>query len=57
LRYYNLSDRNEVVKVAVALREFGLRAQQLKHLDDSGVAAGARQYELWLPPHGFDQRP
>jgi hypothetical protein len=57
LRYYNLSDRNEVVKVAVALREFGLRAQQLRHLDDIGPPAGPRQYELWLPANAFDQRP
>ncbi|MGZ5123539.1 MAG: hypothetical protein ACXWCY_14675 [Burkholderiales bacterium] len=57
LRYYNLSDRNEVVKVAVALRDFGLRAQQLKHLDDIGPPAAPRQYELWLPANAFDQRP
>jgi hypothetical protein len=57
LRYYNLSDRNEVVKVAVALRDFGLRAQQLRHLDDVGPPAAPRQYELWLPANAFDQRP
>ncbi|HEV7446765.1 MAG TPA: hypothetical protein VGO18_29625 [Steroidobacteraceae bacterium] len=57
LRYYNQSDRNEVVKVAVALRDFGLRAQQLKHLDDIGPPAAPRQYELWLPANAFDQRP
>ena len=49
LRYFNLSDRNEVVRIAVALRDFGLRAQQLKHLDDSGSTSSDRRYELWLP--------
>jgi hypothetical protein len=49
LRYFNLSDRNEVVRIAVALRDFGLRAQQLKHLDDSGSPSSDRRYELWLP--------
>jgi hypothetical protein len=57
LRYYNLSERDDVLKVAVALREFGLRAQQLRHIDETAQAAAPRQYELWLPASGYDQRP
>ena len=54
LRYYNLSERDEAIRVAVALRDFGLRAQQLKHMDEAAGQATQRQYELWL---GYDQRP
>jgi hypothetical protein len=54
LRYYNLSERDEAIRVAVALRDFGLRAQQLKHIDETAGQATQRQYELWL---GYDQRP
>jgi hypothetical protein len=54
VRYYNLSERDEAIRVAVALRDFGLRAQQLKHVDEAAGQATQRQYELWL---GYDQRP
>jgi hypothetical protein len=57
IRYYHLAERNEAMKIAVALREFGLRAQQLKHMEQSEASVPARRYELWLPATGFDQQP
>ena len=57
LRYHNLSERDELLKVAVALREFGLSAQQLRHVEETDTPVPARQYELWLPPTGYDRRP
>jgi hypothetical protein len=48
IRYYRLADRNEAMRVAVALRDIGLSAQQLKQMPE-GEAAPPRQYELWLP--------
>jgi hypothetical protein len=57
IRYFRLTERDEAMKVAVALRDFGLRAQQLKHMDELEAPGTARQYELWLPATGYDQRP
>ena len=48
LRYFRLEGRDEALKVAVALRDVGLPAQQLRHVDEQ-TPASARQYELWLP--------
>ena len=47
IRYYRQADRNEAMRVAVALREVGLSAQQLKQMPERETAA--RRYELWLP--------
>lgn len=57
IRYYRAADRNEAMKVAVALRDFGLSAQHLKQMEELESPAPARQYDLWLPPAGYDERP
>ena len=49
IRYYRLNDRNEAMRVAVALRDLGFSAQQLKQMPESETPGPARTYELWLP--------
>jgi hypothetical protein len=49
IRYYHLAQRDEAIRIGVALRDSGVRAQHLKQLDDTVHAAPARQYEVWLP--------
>jgi hypothetical protein len=49
IRYYHLADRNEAMRVAVALRDVGLSAQQLKQMPESASPVASRTYELWLP--------
>ena len=49
IRYYRLNDRNEAMRVAFALRELGLNAQQLKQMPEPDTAGPGRTYELWLP--------
>ena len=49
IRYYDLGDRNEAMKVAVALRDLGVSAQQLKHMSASETDMPARRYDVWLP--------
>jgi hypothetical protein len=56
IRYYRLTERSEALKVAVALRDFGLGAQRLQQMEEPETSAPVRQYELWLPPTGYDQR-
>lgn len=57
IRYFHQAQRDEALKVAVALRDFGFRAQHLQHAEDAETPATSRQYELWLPSTGYDQRP
>jgi hypothetical protein len=49
IRYYQLNDRNEAMRVAVALRDLGFSAQQLKQMPESATPSPGRTYELWLP--------
>jgi hypothetical protein len=49
IRYYRLADRNEAMRVALALREVGLSAQQLKQMPERDTTLPPRTYELWLP--------
>jgi hypothetical protein len=49
IRYYRLNDRNEAMRVAVALRDVGLSAQQLKQMPEPDTSGPGRTYELWLP--------
>jgi hypothetical protein len=37
------------MRVAVALREVGLSAQQLKQMPEASTSPPAGTYELWLP--------
>jgi hypothetical protein len=49
IRYNHLSQRDEAIRIGVALRDSGVRAQHLKHLEETVPPAPARQYEIWLP--------
>jgi hypothetical protein len=49
VRYYDLADRNEAMKVAAALGDAGISARQLKHMPATEMGTLARRYELWLP--------
>jgi hypothetical protein len=49
VRYYDLADRNEAMKVAAALGDAGISARQLKHMPATDTGTPARRYELWLP--------
>jgi hypothetical protein len=49
LRYFRSAERDEAVKVALALRDVGLPAQRLNHMRGFEGRATPRQYELWLP--------
>jgi len=49
IRYYRLNDRNEAMRVALALRDVGLSAQQLKQMPEPDTSGPGRLYELWLP--------
>jgi hypothetical protein len=52
IRYNHAAERNEAMKVAIALRDFGLGAQHLRQAEESESPAPPRQYELWLPATG-----
>jgi hypothetical protein len=49
IRYYRLNDRNEAMRVAVALRDLGFSAQQLKQMPEPNTPGPGRTFELWLP--------
>ena len=56
LRYFRSGERDEAVKVAVALRDVGVPAQRLKHIAGFEGRATRHQYELWLPATSVDSR-
>jgi hypothetical protein len=49
LRYFRSAERDEAVKVALALREMGIPAQRLHQVSGFEGRATPRQVELWLP--------
>jgi hypothetical protein len=50
LRYFRSVERDEAVKVGLALRDVGFPAQRLNHMRGFDGRATQRQYELWFPP-------
>jgi hypothetical protein len=55
IRYYRQSDRNEAMRVGVALRDLGLSAQHLKQMSEADTTGPGRQYDVWLGPS--DRKP
>ena len=49
LRYFRSAERDEAVKVALALRDLGVPAQRLHQVSGLEGRATPRQFELWLP--------
>ncbi|MGZ5124560.1 MAG: hypothetical protein ACXWC1_17330, partial [Burkholderiales bacterium] len=49
LRYFRSAERDEAVKVALALRDMGIPAQRLHQVSGFERRATPRQFELWLP--------
>jgi hypothetical protein len=49
LRYFRSAERDEAVKVALALRDIGIPAQHLHQVSGFERRATPRQFELWLP--------
>jgi hypothetical protein len=56
LRYFRSGEREEALKVALALRDVGVSTQRLKRISGLEGRATRRQYELWLPATAADYR-
>jgi hypothetical protein len=50
LRYFRTGERDDALKIAIALRELGVNAQRLHQVSDLEGRAPRGQLELWLAP-------